>query len=91
MKLNLISLKNRIYSPVIFIIDLENQKAFLSTALLLNCNVKTFWNMRRELVLRNELDVSIELRYINLVLSYWRKGETPMNYRKWLLEEKLVG
>jgi hypothetical protein len=47
--------------------------------------------MRRELVLQNQLDESLELRYVNLILSFWRKCVDAMNYRKWLLKDKLAG
>ncbi|KAI4492530.1 hypothetical protein M0804_002321 [Polistes exclamans] len=65
--------------------DPSNVARWLSGALLLNPEVSTFWNMRRELVKSNKLDVIEELAFTRLVLYKKAKCFDALAYRRWLL------
>lgn len=54
---------------------------------MLNPNVKTYWNVRKELVLQGYLDLYSELHYIEVILSSKPKVQDLFNHRKWLLKE----
>lgn len=54
-------------------------------ALLINPDVSTFWNMRRELVTDNLIPMKNELRITKIVLSHKSKSNEAFAYRKWLL------
>ncbi|XP_066994035.2 protein prenyltransferase alpha subunit repeat-containing protein 1 isoform X2 [Anabrus simplex] len=58
-------------------------------ALLLNPDVQTFWNMRRELVEAGYLDASSELHFTVVVLSKKPKSAEVFTHRKWLLRTLL--
>ncbi|KAG7205074.1 hypothetical protein KM043_005452 [Ampulex compressa] len=58
---------------------------WLLGALLLNPDVTTFWNMRRELVRSHKLDPSQELSFARLVLYHKPKCFEAFAYRRWLL------
>ncbi|KAI4478441.1 hypothetical protein M0802_014499 [Mischocyttarus mexicanus] len=65
--------------------DPSNVARWLLGALLINPDVSTFWNMRRELVKSNKLDVTEELAFTRLVLYKKAKCFDAMAYRRWLL------
>ncbi|KAK2588457.1 hypothetical protein KPH14_004446 [Odynerus spinipes] len=65
--------------------DPSNVARWLLGALLLNPDVATFWNMRRELVRCHKLDASEELAFTRLVLHQKPKCFEAFAYRRWLL------
>ncbi|KAF7386411.1 hypothetical protein HZH68_013543 [Vespula germanica] len=65
--------------------DPSNVARWLLGALLLNPDVSTFWNMRRELVKSYKLDVTEELDFTRLVLYKKAKCFEAFAYRRWLL------
>lgn len=58
---------------------------WLLGALLLNPEITTFWNMRRELVKAHKLDATEELSFARLVLYHKPKCFEAFAYRRWLL------
>ena len=64
---------------------------WLIGALLLNPDVSTFWNMKREMVRNGRLDALSELRFSTIVLFYKAKCFEAFAYRRWLIQYLLVG
>ncbi|XP_043262055.1 protein prenyltransferase alpha subunit repeat-containing protein 1 isoform X2 [Colletes gigas] len=64
---------------------------WLLGALLLNPEVTTFWNMRRELVRSQKLEASEEFAFSRLVLYHKPKCFEAFAYRRWLLSYVLNG
>ncbi|CAG9766735.1 unnamed protein product [Ceutorhynchus assimilis] len=58
-------------------------------ALLINPDVPTFWNMKRELVEDNVLSLEEELTFSRLVLTHKPKSNEVFSYRRWLINRKL--
>lgn len=63
----------------------------LNVTLLLNPELCTLWNKRRELVSRNLLEQSGELHFTKLILSRKPKCNDAFSYRRWLLGPLLNG
>ena len=63
----------------------------LTGALLLNPDVTTFWNMRRELMLTGRLDVQGELHFTAVLLSRKPKCAEAFSHRKWVVGRLLLG
>ncbi|CAD6240950.1 GSCOCG00009021001-RA-CDS [Cotesia congregata] len=63
---------------------------WLLGAILLNPDVNTFWNMRRELVRNGRIDAIQELRFIKLVLYHKAKCFEAFSYRRWLIQFILI-
>lgn len=61
--------------------DHETLNDYLVIALLINPEVRTFWNIKRELLDGNLLDCSTELRFSRLVLSWKPKSYEAYSYR----------
>lgn len=59
--------------------------------LLLNPDIHTFWNMRRDLVLENSNIkwILYDLHTSKLILSHKPKSNETFNYRSWLLQRML--
>lgn len=57
---------------------------YLNVALLINPDVATFWNTRRILSERNQLNSSQEFQFTNVVLSVKPKSNEAFAYRRWL-------
>uniref|UniRef100_A0A182KBU5 Protein prenyltransferase alpha subunit repeat-containing protein 1 n=1 Tax=Anopheles christyi TaxID=43041 RepID=A0A182KBU5_9DIPT len=57
---------------------------YLNCAILINPDVATFWNMRRQLFAKNRLDISKEFHFSALVLSKKPKSNEAFAYRRWL-------
>ncbi|XP_053680789.1 protein prenyltransferase alpha subunit repeat-containing protein 1 [Anopheles nili] len=57
---------------------------YLNCAILINPDVATFWNMRRQLFAKNRLDISKEFQFSTLVLSKKPKSNEAFAYRRWL-------
>ncbi|XP_030020111.2 protein prenyltransferase alpha subunit repeat-containing protein 1 [Manduca sexta] len=64
----------------------EKLARLLNVTLLLNPDLSTLWNKRREMVLKCFLDKGSELRFTRLVLSRKPKCNDAYAYRRWLLE-----
>ncbi|XP_014225153.1 protein prenyltransferase alpha subunit repeat-containing protein 1 [Trichogramma pretiosum] len=58
---------------------------WLFGALLLNPDISTFWNMRREFVRCGKIDSLEELRFIGIVLYFKPKCFEAFSYRSWIL------
>ncbi|XP_073959897.1 protein prenyltransferase alpha subunit repeat-containing protein 1-B-like isoform X2 [Choristoneura fumiferana] len=67
-------------------VNSERLAQLLNVTLLLNPELNTFWNKRRELLLRCMLDREAELRFTRLVLSRKPKCNEAFAHRRWLLE-----
>ena len=59
---------------------------WLFGALLLNPDVSTFWNMKREFIRNGKLNPIEELRFVNIVLYYRAKCFEAFSYRRWILK-----
>lgn len=59
---------------------------WLLGAVLLNPDISTFWNMKRELVKNRRLDPMQELRFSSIVLYYKSKCFEAFVYRRWLIK-----
>ncbi|XP_049792011.1 protein prenyltransferase alpha subunit repeat-containing protein 1 isoform X1 [Schistocerca nitens] len=70
--------------------DPEVTSRLLLGALLLNPDVSTFWNMRKELVQSGRLDVQSELHFSVVILSRKPKSAEAFSYRRYLLEKLLT-
>uniref|UniRef100_A0A182J0N9 Protein prenyltransferase alpha subunit repeat-containing protein 1 n=1 Tax=Anopheles atroparvus TaxID=41427 RepID=A0A182J0N9_ANOAO len=57
---------------------------YLNCAILINPDVATFWNLRRQLFAKNRLDISREFHFSALVLSKKPKSNEAFAYRRWL-------
>jgi len=66
-------------------------KTLLTSALLLNPEVTTFWNMRRELVIDGYLRPNDELLFSAVVLTFKPKCAEIFNYRRWIFSNILKG
>lgn len=68
----------------------KNIKRLLLGVQLINPDVSTFWNMRRELLIEHFLNVNNEFKVTKLILSYKSKSNEAFAYRKWLLKRVLL-
>lgn len=57
---------------------------YLNCAILINPDVATFWNLRRQLFAKNRLDISKEFQFTTVVLSKKPKSNEAFAYRRWL-------
>uniref|UniRef100_A0A182Y3Z0 Uncharacterized protein n=1 Tax=Anopheles stephensi TaxID=30069 RepID=A0A182Y3Z0_ANOST len=57
---------------------------YLNCAILINPDVATFWNLRRQLFAKNRLDIAKEFHFSTLVLSKKPKSNEAFAYRRWL-------
>lgn len=57
---------------------------YLNCAILINPDVATFWNIRRHLVERVQLNLTQEFQFSALVLSKKPKSSEAFFYRRWL-------
>lgn len=74
-----------------FILECNETVTLLTTALLLNPEVATFWNMRRELVDSGYLKPNDELQFSAVVLTFKPKCAEIFNYRRWIFLNKIKG
>ncbi|XP_063982386.1 protein prenyltransferase alpha subunit repeat-containing protein 1-B isoform X2 [Diachasmimorpha longicaudata] len=70
--------------------DPSTVSRWLMGALLLNPDVSTFWNMRRELTKNGRLDPLEELRFTRAVLHHKAKCFEAFSYRRWLVQFTLI-
>lgn len=64
--------------------DTNDLVKYLNVALLINPDVATFWNMRRMLVEKNQLNLIKEFQFSAIVLSIKPKSNEAFAYRRWL-------
>lgn len=57
---------------------------YLNCAILINPDVATFWNLRRQLFAKNRLDITKEFQFSAVVLSKKPKSNEAFAYRRWL-------
>ncbi|XP_058821403.1 protein prenyltransferase alpha subunit repeat-containing protein 1-B [Topomyia yanbarensis] len=57
---------------------------YLNCAILINPDVATFWNLRRQLFAKNRLDITKEFQFATVVLSKKPKSNEAFAYRRWL-------
>ncbi|XP_056636336.1 protein prenyltransferase alpha subunit repeat-containing protein 1 [Diorhabda sublineata] len=69
--------------------EMERLDNFLIGVLLINPDVTTFWNMKRELVECGILKEQDELKFSKIVLTYKAKSNEVFSYRKWLIKRLL--
>ncbi|KAJ0175206.1 hypothetical protein K1T71_009347 [Dendrolimus kikuchii] len=67
----------------------EKLTKLLNVTLLLNPELSTLWNKRREMVAKGFLEMSSELMYTRIVLARKPKCNDVFSYRRWLLEAVL--
>lgn len=67
----------------------SNLNHFLIGTLLINPDVSTFWNMKKELVEIDVLAADKELIFAKIILSYKSKSNEAFSYRRWLLKRFL--
>ncbi|XP_039292311.1 protein prenyltransferase alpha subunit repeat-containing protein 1 [Nilaparvata lugens] len=70
--------------------DPERIENLLTVALLINPDVSSMWNMRRELVMTSHLDANGELLFSSVVLSRKPKSGDVFAYRRWLINNVLM-
>lgn len=63
----------------------DDLNKLLLGALVIKPDVLTFWNMRRELIERDIIDISKELLITKLILSSKSKSNETFAYRKWII------
>lgn len=85
------SLKSKGKTQKISTIDSDRLVRLLNLTLLLNPEINSLWNRRRELVEGLLIDKTVELHFIRLVLSRKPKCNEAFAYRRWLLETILQG
>lgn len=76
---------------MIFYLACNETVTLLTTALLLNPEVTTFWNMRRELVIDEYLKPNDELQFAAVVLTFKPKCAEIFNYRRWIFLNLIKG
>lgn len=69
--------------------EMENLNCLLNGALLINPDVNTFWNMKRELLNNDILNVEGELHFSKIVLTHKSKSNEAFAYRRWLIKKIL--
>lgn len=57
---------------------------YLNAAILINSDVGTFWNIRRQLFAKNRLNITKEFQFSSIVLSKKPKSNEALFYRRWL-------
>ncbi|XP_018324874.1 protein prenyltransferase alpha subunit repeat-containing protein 1 [Agrilus planipennis] len=71
------------------VFQMETLNKYLVGALLINPEVTTFWNMKKELIEQDILQTGKELLFTKLVLSHKSKSNDTFNHRRWLLKRML--
>lgn len=70
--------------------EMENLNCFLNGALLINPDVSTFWNMKRELVNSETVSMEGELHFSKIVLTHKSKSNEAFAYRRWLIKKIIM-
>lgn len=66
--------------------DVEKCNTLLMGALLLNPDITTFWNMRKELIRSGKLDPYFDLHFTSVILTFKPKCADLYSFRKWILK-----
>ncbi|KRT78647.1 hypothetical protein AMK59_7656, partial [Oryctes borbonicus] len=69
--------------------DIKKINKSLLGGVLLQPDVSTYWNMRRDLIETNLIKVDKELLLTKLVLSYKSKSNEAFSHRKWIVKRIL--
>lgn len=72
-------------------LNAERLAKLLNITLLFNPELSTLWNKRREMVEKNLLDKTFELRFSRIVLTRKPKCNDAFAYRRWLLKDIFLG
>lgn len=62
----------------------NNIVKYLNFAILINPDVSSFWNVRRQLFVKNKLNITKEFQFSSIVLSKKPKSNEAFAYRRWL-------
>lgn len=57
---------------------------YLNSAILINPDVATYWNLRRKLFVKNRLNITKEFQFSSIVLTKKPKSNEAFFYRRWL-------
>lgn len=57
---------------------------YLNSAILINPDVATYWNLRRKLFVKNRLNITKEFQFASIVLTKKPKSSEAFFYRRWL-------
>ncbi|KAF6207780.1 hypothetical protein GE061_016228 [Apolygus lucorum] len=71
--------------------DLNRLNTLLLGVLMINPDITSFWNMRKDLINCGKLDPCFELHFAALVLSRKPKSLDVYTHRKWVLSKILKG
>lgn len=71
--------------------DVEKYDSLLIGALLLNPDITTLWNMRKELIASGKLDPLFELHLTSVILTFKPKCADIYSFRKWILNRLMHG
>ncbi|XP_014244646.1 protein prenyltransferase alpha subunit repeat-containing protein 1 [Cimex lectularius] len=71
--------------------DLKRLNTLLMGALMINPEITTFWNMRKELINSGKLDAHFELHFTAVILTRKPKSADVFLHRKWILKKLLLG
>lgn len=69
----------------------ERLTRLLNVTILINPDITSLWNKRREMVVKSLLEKSRELQFTKLVLSRKPKCNDAFGYRRWIIEAILKG
>lgn len=72
-------------------VNCERITKLLNLTLLINPELTSLWNKRREMVLKSFLEKTKELQFTKLVLSRKPKCNDAFSYRRWILEAMFKG
>ncbi|CAB3244025.1 unnamed protein product [Arctia plantaginis] len=64
----------------------ERLSRLLNVTILINPDITSLWNKRREMVMKSLLEKSRELQFTKLVLSRKPKCNDAFGYRRWIIE-----
>lgn len=72
-------------------VNSEKLTKMLNVTLLINPELSTLWNKRREMVEFHLLEKTFELQFTKIALSRKPKCNDIFSYRRWLLQDTLPG
>lgn len=89
--MNKFCVKSKKINKRISTVDFDRVIRLLNVTLLLNPEINTLWNKRRDWVLQSSLNKNNELHFTRLILSRKPKSNEAFGYRRWLLKSILQG
>ncbi|OWR45898.1 hypothetical protein KGM_205254 [Danaus plexippus plexippus] len=87
--MNKFCVKSKKINKRISTVDFDRVIRLLNVTLLLNPEINTLWNKRRDWVLQSSLNKNNELHFTRLILSRKPKSNEAFGYRRWLLKSIL--